>query len=121
VTFSRSPEDDPARKKDGKLGRNISRLSFHSLRHSLNLAPRRCVSHALSPEGFAKGDFYKTRQLAVEHDVAPDSRTAIRARYGSKLVLNIPLRAYQYLIGKFPALSALSPTTAFKPRSRYPG
>jgi hypothetical protein len=79
------------------------------------------VSHALSPEGFAKGDFYKTRQLAVEHDVAPDSRTAIRARYGSKLVLNIPLRAYQYLIGKFPAFSVLSPTTAFKPRSRFPG
>jgi integrase len=27
-----------ARKKDGKLGRNVSRLSFHSLRHSFNSA-----------------------------------------------------------------------------------
>ena len=32
-----------ARKKDGKLGGNVSRLSFHSLRHGLNLAPRRYV------------------------------------------------------------------------------
>jgi len=27
-----------ARKKDGKFGRNVSRLSFHSLRHSFNSA-----------------------------------------------------------------------------------
>jgi integrase len=31
-------EDGVARKKDGKLGRNVSRLSFHSLRHSFNSA-----------------------------------------------------------------------------------
>ena len=31
-------DDGPARKKDGKLGRNVSRLSFHSLRHSFNSA-----------------------------------------------------------------------------------
>jgi len=27
-----------AREKDGKLGRNVSRLSFHSLRHTFNSA-----------------------------------------------------------------------------------
>jgi integrase len=31
-------DDAVARKKDGKLGRNVSRLSFHSLRHSFNSA-----------------------------------------------------------------------------------
>jgi len=31
-------DDGVARKKDGKLGRNVSRLSFHSLRHSFNSA-----------------------------------------------------------------------------------
>jgi integrase len=31
-------DDGVVRKKDGKLGRNVSRLSFHSLRHSFNSA-----------------------------------------------------------------------------------
>jgi integrase len=31
-------DDGAARKKDGKLGRNVSRLSFHSLRHTFNSA-----------------------------------------------------------------------------------
>ena len=31
-------DDGVAHKKDGKLGRNVSRLSFHSLRHSFNSA-----------------------------------------------------------------------------------
>jgi hypothetical protein len=31
-------DDGLARKKDGKFGRNVSRLSFHSLRHSFNSA-----------------------------------------------------------------------------------
>jgi integrase len=31
-------DEGVARKKDGKVGRNVSRLSFHSLRHSFNLA-----------------------------------------------------------------------------------
>jgi integrase len=31
-------DDGVARKKDGKLGRNVSRLSFHSIRHSFNSA-----------------------------------------------------------------------------------
>ncbi len=31
-------DDGVARRKDGKLGRNVSRLSFHSLRHSFNSA-----------------------------------------------------------------------------------
>jgi len=31
-------EDGVAPERDGKLGRNVSRLSFHSLRHSFNSA-----------------------------------------------------------------------------------
>jgi integrase len=31
-------DDGLARKKDGKFGHNVSRLSFHSLRHSFNSA-----------------------------------------------------------------------------------
>jgi glycosidase len=53
------------------------------------------------PGGFIKGDFDKRRQLVVEYDATPDRQAAIRARYGSKPVLNILIRAYQYLIAKF--------------------
>ena len=31
-------DDGVARKRDGEMGRNVSRLSFHSLRHSFNSA-----------------------------------------------------------------------------------
>lgn len=53
------------------------------------------------PGGFIKGDFFARRQLVVEYDAAPSSQTAIRDRYGSTPVLNILIRAYQYLIARF--------------------
>jgi glycosidase len=54
-----------------------------------------------SPQDFVKGDFFKRRQLIVEYDAGPSSETRIQARYGSRPVLNILIRAYQYLIAKF--------------------
>jgi glycosidase len=54
-----------------------------------------------SPEGFVKGDFYKRRQLVVEYDARPVTQAAIQARYGSRPVPDILIRAYQYLIAKF--------------------
>jgi glycosidase len=54
-----------------------------------------------SPQDFVKGDFYKRRQLVVEYDARPVSQAGIQARYGSRPVLNILIRAYQYLIAKF--------------------
>ena len=53
------------------------------------------------PEGFIKGDFFQRRQLVVEYDAAPSNQGTIRARFGSRPVLNILIRAYQYLIAKF--------------------
>jgi glycosidase len=53
------------------------------------------------PGGFIKGDFFARRQLVVEYDAAPSSQSAIRDLYGSMPVLNILIRAYQYLIAKF--------------------
>jgi glycosidase len=53
------------------------------------------------PGGFIKGDFFQRRQLVVEYDAAPSSQAPIRARFGSRPVLNVLIRAYQYLIAKF--------------------
>jgi glycosidase len=53
------------------------------------------------PEGFIKGDFFKRRQLVVEYDASPSSQNQIQDTYGSRPVLNILIRAYQYLIAKF--------------------
>jgi glycosidase len=54
-----------------------------------------------SPQDFVKGDFFKRRQLVVEYDARPSSQAGIQTRYGSRPVLNILIRAYQYLIAKF--------------------
>jgi glycosidase len=54
-----------------------------------------------SPQDFVKGDFYKRRQIVVEYDARPVGQAGIQARYGSRPVLNILIRAYQYLIAKF--------------------
>jgi glycosidase len=54
-----------------------------------------------SPNGFIRGDFFKRRQLLVEYDARPSSQARIQERYGSSPVLNILIRAYQYLIAKF--------------------
>jgi glycosidase len=57
--------------------------------------------YELPPDGFVKGDFFEQRQLVVEYDAALASQAVIQARYGSRPVLNILIRAYQYLIAKF--------------------
>jgi glycosidase len=54
-----------------------------------------------SPSDFIKGDFFKRRQLVVEYDARPSSQARIQERYGSTPVLNILIRAYQYLIARF--------------------
>jgi glycosidase len=54
-----------------------------------------------SPQDFIRGDFFKRRQLVVEYDAQPVSQARIQARYGRRPVLNILIRAYQYLIAKF--------------------
>jgi glycosidase len=57
--------------------------------------------YIMSPEGFVKGDFGQQRQLVVEYDATPPSLADIRAKYGITPVLNILIRAYQYLIARF--------------------
>lgn len=53
------------------------------------------------PDPFVKGDFGQQRQLVVEYDATPPGLSKIRAMYGKNPVLNILIRAYQYLIAKF--------------------
>jgi glycosidase len=59
------------------------------------------LSYALPPDGFVKGDFGQQRQLVVEYDATPGDQAAVRARYGTRPVLNILIHTYQYLIAKF--------------------
>jgi glycosidase len=54
-----------------------------------------------TPDPFVKGDFGQQRQLVVEYDATPPGLSNIRARYGNNPVLNILIRAYQYLIARF--------------------
>jgi glycosidase len=54
-----------------------------------------------SSEAFVKGDFFQRRQMVVEYDATPGSQADIRSQYGSRPVLNILARAYQYIIAKF--------------------
>jgi glycosidase len=58
-------------------------------------------TYAMSSEGFVEGDFGQDRQLVVEYDAGPASLADVRARYGTTPVLNILIRAYQYLIARF--------------------
>ncbi len=53
------------------------------------------------PAGFIKGDFYKRRQFVVEYDATPSTQAQIQNSYGSRPVLNILIRVYQYLLAKF--------------------
>jgi glycosidase len=58
-------------------------------------------TYSLCPQGFVKGDFIMERQLVVEYEATSPSLQAIRAMYGASPVLNILIRAYQYLIAKY--------------------
>jgi glycosidase len=58
-------------------------------------------NYTMSPEGFVKGDFITERQLVVEYVATPGNQPIVRELYGSRPVLNILIRAYQYLIAKY--------------------
>ncbi|MFN2224490.1 MAG: alpha-amylase family glycosyl hydrolase [Candidatus Promineifilaceae bacterium] len=53
------------------------------------------------PEGFVRGDFDVLRQLVVEYDAGVPGQEEIRADLGTKPVLSVIIRAYQYLIAKY--------------------
>src|SRR5262249_5028087 len=57
--------------------------------------------YIMSPAGFVKGDFGQQRQLVVEYDADPPSLADVRGKYGPTPVLNILIRAYEYLIARF--------------------
>jgi glycosidase len=52
-------------------------------------------------KGFVRGDFDVLRQLVVEYDASVPGQKELRDAYGSKPVLSILIRAYQYLIAKY--------------------
>jgi glycosidase len=90
------PPDTPLSPDDALYPRDLQQKLFFRRRGAI-------VSYDWLnfPGGFIKGDFFARRQLVVEYDAAPSSQTAIRDRYGSTPVLNILIRAYQYLIARF--------------------
>ncbi len=51
--------------------------------------------------GFVPGDFSTMRQLAVEYDAAAPGQEALRATLGARPVLNVLIRAHQYLVARF--------------------
>ena len=55
----------------------------------------------LPPQHYVPGDFSVMRQLCVEYDASVPGQEAIREQYGIYPVLNILIRAYQYLIAKY--------------------
>jgi glycosidase len=81
---------------DAVYPRDLQEKTFFRRRGSI-------LSYDLSPPEitFVKGDFGQQRQLVVEYDATPSSLADVRTRYGTRPVLNILIRAYQYLIAKF--------------------
>jgi glycosidase len=59
------------------------------------------ISDSPDWRGFVPGDFSTMRQLVVEYDAATPGQEALRAAYGPRPVLNILIRAHQYLIARF--------------------
>ena len=51
--------------------------------------------------GFVKGDFGDLRQLVVEYDAGAPGQEAVRARYGTRPVLSILVRAHAYLVARY--------------------
>jgi glycosidase len=51
--------------------------------------------------GFVRGDFGDMRQLVVEYDAVTSAEETLRARYGGAPVLNILIRAHQYLVARY--------------------
>ncbi len=79
---------------DAVYPRDLQQKTFFRRRGDL-------LSYTPGSEGFVKGDFGQQRQLVVEYDATPASLADMRARYGTKPVLNILIRAYQYVIARF--------------------
>lgn len=59
------------------------------------------LSDYAPPGGFARGDFDTLRQLVVEYDARVPGQEGVRAAYGTTPVLNILIRAHQYLIARY--------------------
>jgi glycosidase len=59
------------------------------------------LSDYAPPGGFARGDFGALRQLVVEYDARVPGQEPIRDAYGTSPVLNILIRAHEYLIAKY--------------------
>jgi glycosidase len=51
--------------------------------------------------GFVRGDFGDMRQLVVEYDATQSGQEQLRTRYGALPVLNILIRAHQYLVARY--------------------
>ena len=51
--------------------------------------------------GFVPGDFSTMRQLVLEYDASAPGQEGLRAVHGVRPVLNILIRAHQYLIARF--------------------
>jgi hypothetical protein len=79
---------------DAVYPRDLQQKTFFRRRGDL-------LSYTPGSEGFVKGDFGQQRQLVVEYDATPASLADMRARYGTQPVLNILIRAYQYVIARF--------------------
>lgn len=53
------------------------------------------------PRGFVMGDFGDMRQFVLEYDATRPELADVRQKYGAAPVLNILIRAYQYLVAKY--------------------
>src|SRR5260221_12548770 len=89
-----SPAGTRLSSDDAVYPRDLQQKTFFRRRGDL-------LSYTPGSEGFVKGDFGQQRHLVVEYDATPASLVDMRARYGTKPVLNILIRAYQYVIARF--------------------
>src|SRR5258708_29777478 len=92
--WNKLPPGTPLSPDDAVYPRDLQEKTFFRCRGDL-------LSYAPGLEGFVKGDFGQQRQLVVEYDATPASLADVRARYGKNPVLNILIRAYQYVIARF--------------------
>lgn len=92
--WNRIPPGTPLSPDDAVYPRDLQEKTFFRRRGNN-------PTYAMSPEGFVKGDFGQQRQLVVEYDATSASLADVRARYGTTPVLDILIRAYQYVIAKF--------------------
>jgi glycosidase len=92
--WNKLPPGTPLSPDDAVYPRDLQEKTFFRCRGDL-------LSYAPGLEGFVKGDFGQQRQLVVEYDATPANLADVRARYGTRPVLNILIRAYQYVIARF--------------------